>query len=999
MKKPFYCKLFLTISLVISTGIIVHAQSADFETIKKSGLPIIHINVNNDEQIVSKYEYLKGVIRVYPNTPGNNTIYSDSLEIKGRGNSTFGFPKRPFRIKLKKAAALLGMPDNRHWALMANFEDKSLSRTKLAMDISSYFNMPYTPKTKAVELVTGSYHWGTYELIEVPKIGTNRINIEGINSKGGSTKGGVLYEFDSYLDETYTFYTAIGKMPFVIKDPDDLNTSDPIVANNHFQYARKILQDAENALYAVNFKDQKNGYPRYFDVESLVNWYLIQELTKNIDLYKSSVYMYNNTKNNNKITFSPAWDFDFSMGNLEDAGGMRALDFPWITRLLEDPAFLDLVKKRYREKRNGLEAYLFRSINLHNRHIYGSQKVNFSIWNPGHYSGFFKEWYPGFIDRNNFTEEVFHIKQWLLERIKWMDETYLDGATPAIGNATADLRLTIKEDASIDSIIRMFSPVNTKGVLQLAGKPKMGIIKNGNEQVPFSFTYIPDKNKFGTDSIYLVPLINGYACDTSLVIIDITPENDAPTLRDSTIKILEDESLTSSVVKIMSANTIDPDDDEFSFSIERWPLHGKLSITQKNDFEYIPDPDFFGIDTIVYRAIDKAGASSSPAYLFIVVQSVDDPPVFSRVRMDGDEDKPILKTPAFLKKYVFDVDDTSFTFRLLPSSIKGQLEISKEGFMSYVPKKDFYGQETANIMVSDPSGATDTTILLLSIYPINDTPILNTILVKTYEDNSLKIDYKTGIYPSIMDVDDNDFEIEWVGSPKHGSISISPKSHIVYTPIRYYFGSDTLYLKATDTSKATSNIAPLIIQVIPVNNPPEYPEDTLFAQVRNGETLQLDQYIAWNKVFDADNDIASISIKTLSKPKLGNILADMNKKLYYTPYSNTLGIDGFEIALFDGTDLSKKINFVVRVLAEKGNVSDGSIKIYPNPSKGNFTIDFIEIDKYQLLNYKGSTIVSGKYQSPIRKLALNLSGLAKGTYLLYLYNKNQLVGIKRIVLY
>jgi hypothetical protein len=208
-----------------------------------------------------------------------------------------------------------------------------------------------------------------------------------------------------------------------------------------------------------------------------------------------------------------------------------------------------------------------------------------------------------------------------------------------------------------------------------------------------------------------------------------------------------------------------------------------------------------------------------------------------------------------------------------------------------------------------------------------------------------------------------------------------------------------LYLKATDTSKATSNIAPLIIQVIPVNNPPEYPEDTIFAQVRNGQTIQLDQYIAWNKVFDVDNDIASISIKTLSKPNLGNILADMNKKLYYTPYSNTLGIDGFEIALFDGTDLSKKINFVVRVLAEKGNVSDGSIKIYPNPSKGNFTIDFIEIDKYQLLNDKGSTIVSGKYQSPIRKLALNLSGLAKGTYLLYLYNKNQLVGIKRIVLY
>ena len=142
-------KIIFSFIFILGTLLPLISFSQILAELKKNGLPIIEIHINNGEQVVSKYEYLKGAYNLHENTGGAYKItYADSLEIKGRGNSTFIFPKRPFRLKLKKAAPLLKMPTNRHWALMANFEDRTLTRTHLAMDVSRYFNMNYTPKTR-----------------------------------------------------------------------------------------------------------------------------------------------------------------------------------------------------------------------------------------------------------------------------------------------------------------------------------------------------------------------------------------------------------------------------------------------------------------------------------------------------------------------------------------------------------------------------------------------------------------------------------------------------------------------------------------------------------------------------------------------------------------------------------------------------------------------------------------------------------------------------------
>ena len=119
--------------------------------------------------ITSKIDYQKAEYLLY-DSKKNFSVLKDSTEIKGRGNSTWEYPKKPFRLKLYNSKTIGGLPASKHWALLANFEDKSGSRTKLASDLGLYIGIGYTPRSIPVELVLNGEHLGSYQLIEVPKI-------------------------------------------------------------------------------------------------------------------------------------------------------------------------------------------------------------------------------------------------------------------------------------------------------------------------------------------------------------------------------------------------------------------------------------------------------------------------------------------------------------------------------------------------------------------------------------------------------------------------------------------------------------------------------------------------------------------------------------------------------------------------------------------------------------------------------------------------------------
>lgn len=203
MKQFFLFILFLPL---ISFG----QNSTIIDKLKEHKLTIIEINTVNKEPITSKNYYLKASIKIYDYLNNKFAEIKDSTEIKGRGNSTWELPKKPYRIKTFKSISIGGMPSSKHWALLANFEDKSASRTKLASDLANYLGVVYAPRSIPIELVLNGEHVGAYELIEVIKIDPKRIDITTINTKNDFTSGGVIFELNRRQDEAYNFISSEG---------------------------------------------------------------------------------------------------------------------------------------------------------------------------------------------------------------------------------------------------------------------------------------------------------------------------------------------------------------------------------------------------------------------------------------------------------------------------------------------------------------------------------------------------------------------------------------------------------------------------------------------------------------------------------------------------------------------------------------------------------------------------------------------------------------------
>ena len=308
---------FFIVSLLLLNCCNAFTQiNPSVEELKKTGIPIMEIAVANNLPIISKEIYLKAKITTYFPSEGVYKIQEDSTEIKGRGNSSWTeYPKKPYRLKLFTSKSILGMPSNRHWALIANYIDRTLIRNKTAYDLSRYFGLKAASRSEFVHLILNAQYLGVYQFTEVIKIGKDRVDIDAIKSVNGIIQGGVILEVTDIIDELYNFNTDLRNVNFSVKDPDDLNTTNSTEAQKRLDYVKNILNKAESSLFSDDFQDTSKGYIKYFDINSLVNWYLLEELFRNIDAeFRRSVYMYIDTRNSNKITMGPVWDFDISSG-------------------------------------------------------------------------------------------------------------------------------------------------------------------------------------------------------------------------------------------------------------------------------------------------------------------------------------------------------------------------------------------------------------------------------------------------------------------------------------------------------------------------------------------------------------------------------------------------------------------------------------------------------------------------------------------------------------
>lgn len=392
----------VTLTLVSSTG-----QKKDYKVaVYYSELPILY--VNTPETITSRDEWLDNCSIQIWNAANENDFYN-GVQMKGRGNSTWGQPKKPYAIKLDKKAKVLGMPKHKRWVLLANYMDISGLRNEICFYMGRISKLPYTPRTRFVDVVMNKKYIGLYQVTEQLKIDDNRVAVG---------DDGFLLEIDSRAgrdpEDIYFKVPHIGN-PLVIKDPDVVEGDDA------YNYIKQFVTDASAALYSDDFTDEKIGWRKYLDAESFVDWYLINEITRNNDaIFFSSCYM--SLKRNEKLMMGPLWDFDLAIANTNDNDSKNPIGFwikrvAWYTRLFADPYFVSLVKDRFSyffENRQNIYDELYRQSGIIEEAMVG----NDLIWNRMGTKGDIEQVH------HQLTMRVDEMCSWLETRFNWMKEEF-----------------------------------------------------------------------------------------------------------------------------------------------------------------------------------------------------------------------------------------------------------------------------------------------------------------------------------------------------------------------------------------------------------------------------------------------------------------------------------------------------------------------------------------------------------------------------------------------
>lgn len=422
----------------------------DIKPPKVTKVPLTQVKITtNGETIVDEPKINAQIII----SKENLVSFEGRIGIEIRGASSQSFPKKSYGLETRDAnnedltISLLGFPEEEDWILYAPYSDKSLMRNILIYDLSRDIGM-YASRSVFVELTINNTYQGVYVFMEKLKRNNQRININKLKddeNSGEDLTGGYILKIDktagTNLGEGYNELNSF---------TSQYTPQNAILGQNiHFLYeypkASKITSEQktyistyvtnfENALVSANFTDANLGYINHIDVSSFIDFFLLNELSNNVDGYRISTYMHKDK--NGKLKMGPIWDFNLAFGNANYCNGgdtnVWAYKFNercssgfwlvpfWWDRLLQDPAFVTQLKERW----NALRGNTFSNTSILSK-IDGYTDMlkkadaideNFKTWDI--LSTYI--WPNNFVG-NSYIEENNYLKDWLSNRLTWMD--------------------------------------------------------------------------------------------------------------------------------------------------------------------------------------------------------------------------------------------------------------------------------------------------------------------------------------------------------------------------------------------------------------------------------------------------------------------------------------------------------------------------------------------------------------------------------------------------
>lgn len=311
--------------------------------IHNTRLPIVYIQTPDGKAITSKEEWMENTTLRIVQPDGTQDLFTETASIRGRGNSTWNYPKKPYAIKLSEKQPVLGMPKHKRWVLLANWMDRTLIRNHVAFEVARRTSMAWTPNGQFVEVVLNGRHDGNYYLCEQIRVDKNRVNVSELKSDDTSDEaitGGYLMELDVNYDEVNKFKSAHFGLPYQFKSPDE-----DVLNSQQMQYMQDYVAKLESLLKDEN-ELAKSSYMGLIDVTSFIDFWLIQEVVGNGEPnHPKSCYMHK--ERGGLLTAGPVWDFDYGTYRSTTSGTFRCSKSIYYGQLFKDPQFVAKLKERW----------------------------------------------------------------------------------------------------------------------------------------------------------------------------------------------------------------------------------------------------------------------------------------------------------------------------------------------------------------------------------------------------------------------------------------------------------------------------------------------------------------------------------------------------------------------------------------------------------------------------------------------------------------------------
>ena len=452
-----------------------------------SHLPILKINsfgeyIPDDPSIPAEMGIVWNGAGAMNNSLDQPNEFFGNMAIERRGQSSLGlFPKNGFAIETKDSlgedmdVAFLNFPEEEDWLLHGPYSDKSLMRNVLTMHISEQMGQ-YASHTRFVELVINDEYEGIYVLMEKIKQDKNRVDIADLKEEdisGDELTGGYVFKVDKDEADWYSQYdveAAPGtKLPFQYVSPKKSKIQ-PVQE----QYIQSYVDSFERAVRSSNWVYAGKRYDEYIDLPSFADNFIINELSKNIDAFRLSSYFYKDKDSKDgKIHAGPVWDFNLSFGNADYCNGWNPTgwvrDTPcgntnpfWWERMIQDPVFANLVKCRWMELREGplhVDS-LMTFIDGQSNYLEPALDRNFQRWPVlGIYI------WPNPVILDTYEEEIDFMKNFLKDRIAWMDNNIFGECTAvSTSSQNASFTFSIAPNPSSSKVVLKFNNEINKSV-------------------------------------------------------------------------------------------------------------------------------------------------------------------------------------------------------------------------------------------------------------------------------------------------------------------------------------------------------------------------------------------------------------------------------------------------------------------------------------------------------------------------------------------------------